>query len=645
MTFRPRLQLPVFLFLSLFFLSGWFAVASGFAESAAAVLSDTSEDFARPQDIFFSATRTKRPLRHVTDNVTVITREELDKWPVDDLDEALGLVNGIVIQDTGFMGQVATAQIHGSKANEVRVMIDDIPMNPTTSGGIADLSQIPLEIVDRIEIVKGPSSSVWGSAMGGVINIMTRRPGVNKIPKGNLRTSFGSFGTHRDKGELWGTAGPLHYYGFGSYANSGGFRPSSDELERRSFLKLEAPVGDTLRLNGSFGYDASRVSEFELWDVGSSTKRKIFTRLGSAGFTFEPNEHVRTNALYKFSERRFGKGTYLLPSFSPFQIATSRSMVHEVSVNSAFTLRPDQVIVAGADIGVDGYEDLIVRLTTTRFDIEKSTTRQGYYLNYQQTWRSLDVTVGNRLDWTNSYGASYDPSMGAAFHLPFWQTILRAGVGRAFNPPSLTDRYVSVGTTLANPDLKAENAVTYHFGFETQPMTLLHLSASFFQSFLRNSIQTIRRSDGFFQAVNLNRERRSGFETEARTGAWHGFSASYGTTYTFAIDKDTDDPIQGRPRFTQDVKLNFEKKLRGFFFNAHLAGRFVDLMQYSGFTAPVDRTMIADGKIMIRFPKVGPGNFSMMLTCKNLFNGNFSFDQAHAPLPPRSYEVGAEFQF
>ncbi|MBI3316471.1 MAG: TonB-dependent receptor [Candidatus Omnitrophica bacterium] len=610
------------------------------------VLSSQS-DFLYSKDSFFSSTRSLQALPQVTDHVTVVTREELDRWPVQDLDEALGLINGIVVQDDGHIGQNATAQIYGSKAREVRVMVDGITFNATTTGGIADLSQIPLEIVEKIEVIKGASSSVWGSAMGGVINVITRPVGKSLMPKGETTLSFGEFGTQREKGEIWGSAGPLGYYGMGSYTEAGGFRPNSDELEKRGFLKSEVTIPgiEGLSLKGSFGYSGSKVSEFDLPDLNLSAKRKVYSRYGSAGLVMEHGGNVYSEFFYKLSERTFRRDTLLLPRYTFFQVAKARSMIHEASVKNIWDITESQTLVTGADIGVEVYRDAVFRAATSPFNVNKESTRQGYFINYQLSWKNWDATLGSRLDATNSYGTYFDPSAGLVYHLPFWRSLLRGNVSRAFNAPSLVDRYLSAATTVANPDLEAEKAIVYNFGFETEPRNGILGKAVFFQTFLEDSIQTIVRSDGLRQPVNIDEERRTGFETEIGLGPWQGISGSYGTMYVLAVEPGSAGPLQSRPRFTQDIKLNYSKAFWGMILNLHLAGRYTDLVQYAGFTNPKDQAFIFDSKAVLKFPKILYGRFSVFVEGENLFNHDFSFDGSRDPNPERNFEAGAKYGF
>lgn len=620
-----------------------FAAKSLDKESKPEVL-PASTDLRYSDQYFQTATRSLQKISRVTENVEIITREELDRWPVSDLDEALGMMNGIVVQDVGNIGQTATAQIYGSKPREVRVMVDGIPFNATTTGGIADLSQIPLDMVEKIEIIKGASSSVWGSAMGGVINIITRPAGKTRIPHGEGSVSFGNFGTQRQRGEVNGALGLLHYYGFGSHLESGGFRPNSDEYEKRSFLKTDIPITDLLMASGSFGYSESKISEFELPDIGITGKRKVISRYGNAGATFSPSENFHTDFFYKISERAFRRDSLLYPSNTFFQRSKAQSLIHEISLNSVWNMTENQTLVVGSDLGVELYRDAVFRASSTPFDTNKESTRQGYFVNYQLSWKNLDTTLGTRLDATNSYGANLDPSFGLAYRLPFWKTRLKGNVSRAFNAPSLVDRYLSVGTTVANPDLEAEKAVVYNLGLETEPQKWIHGQATFFQTFLKDSIMTLRRSDGLNQPVNISKERRTGFETELKLGPWFGFTPSYGTTYVMAVD-GKGVPLMSRPRFTQDIKLNYATIIRGFDFNAHMAGRYMDLVQYSGFTPPVDKTFIFDGKISLTFPEVLYGRLGIFLLVNNLFNEDFSFDGGREPNPKRNFEGGVRFQF
>lgn len=620
--------------------------------SPAASNSDTEVWPRRPPiDIRYSdltvetASRTLQYKDRVPDQVTVITREELEKWAVRDLDEAIGMVTGVVVRNDGLLSQNATVQIHGSKPQEVRVLVDGIPFNPTSTGGIADLSQIPLGIVEKIEIIKGPSSSVWGSAMGGVINIITKPTGRRTLPAAEGEFSWGEHGLQRNGGEVSGKVGSASYYAYGSHAESEGFRPSSEELENRAFLKGEAPLSDTVKTHATFGYSGTENGEFEFPLSNSQFSRKVYSRYGSAGAQWDPSDNWHHEATYKISERRFRRDFRLLPSTNLFRYTKARSLIHEVSAQSVWGMTENQTLVAGMDVGIEGLQSAIFQFATpssngtTLNETVKGNTRQGYYLNYQATWDRFDFTLGSRLDSASGYGQNFDPSAGLVYHFPFYETNFRANVARAFNAPSLVDRYVSVGTLVANPDLEAEKAVAYNLGFDTHPVAWLNAKTFFFQTFLEDAIETLRRSDGLSQPVNLTSERRTGFESELALGPWFGFSPSYGFMAVRAVEPGHG-LVAGRPAMTQDAKLNYRVKVKDTTLNAHLAGRYTDLVTGSGATDPADQTFLFDGKISLALPKIRGARFILFLLGKNLFNQDYSVDPGNYPHPGRNFEAG-----
>lgn len=643
--FRWKPLFSVFFLILCFVPSGFGAAAPRQDHSESEVFPALNSEIIYADSVFQTATRSPQYVRRATHQVTVITREQLDAWPVSDLDEAIGYINGITVFDTGNMGQSATAQIDGSKAQEVRVLVDGITFNPTTTGGIADLSQIPLDIVEKIEVIKGPSSSAWGSATGGGINIITRPVGKTLIPTAEGTFSWGEYGTQRDRGELSGKAGPLSYYAFGSHAQSDGFRPAGKEMEKRTFFKAETALTDELKLLGSFGYSGTENGEFEFPLSASKFSRKVYSRYGKAGATWDPSDDWHHEAFYKISERKFRRDLRLLPSTDLFRFTKARSVIHEVSYQTVWELTEHQRIATGADIGVELLDASVFQFNvpgsagTTRNSNRKSSLRQGYYTNYQYSRDSWDFNAAGRLDSTNSYGQNFDPSAGVAYHLPFYGTTLRGNVARAFNAPSLVDRYVSVGTVIANPDLKAEKSVGYNLGMETSPVSWLHGKGFFFQTFLEDSIQTVRRTDGFLQPTNLSSERRTGFETETWTDSWWGFSPSYGTTYVVAEDPGKG-PVQGRPRWTQDVKLNYRKAIKEFIFNSNLAGRYTDVVTGYGTTDPTDRVFVFDGKMVLTLPPFCRSRLSLFLLGNNLLNEDFSLDTGNFPNPKRNFEAG-----
>ena len=127
------------------------------------------------ESVVVTATRVETPLREVLSSVEVIPGDELLRSPASDLGDALRLRSGVEVVRLGGPGQQTSLFLRGTDSNHTLVLVDGLRINPGTTGGAA-IQNIAPELVERVEIVKGPRSTLYGSdALGGVINVITRR--------------------------------------------------------------------------------------------------------------------------------------------------------------------------------------------------------------------------------------------------------------------------------------------------------------------------------------------------------------------------------------------------------------------------------------------------------------------------------------
>ena len=137
----------------------------------------------------------------------------------------LNTVTGVQVVIRGGPVSVSSVLIQGSAERHVLVMIDGVSQN-SLSEGIADIGAIPVQNIERIEIVKGPASSAWGSSLGGVINIITKSPDDTRKFGGTVSASIGEQNTGDYRGEVSGKVGNLGYYLSGGGIVSDGLRTS-----------------------------------------------------------------------------------------------------------------------------------------------------------------------------------------------------------------------------------------------------------------------------------------------------------------------------------------------------------------------------------------------------------------------------------
>lgn len=213
-----RVHLWVVFIWILFLPSLFFYSRPSFGQEIA--MADQQETIEAP-DVVVSATKTEMPAKHVTSAVEVITGEDLQQRNVRTVSEALRWAQGLSINQSGGFGTVANVRMRGGTPEQTLVLIDGAIVNSATSGGY-DFANLMADNIERIEILRGSQSMLWGSdAMGGVINITTKR-GRDK-PNVSAFAEYGSFNTIREGGSLAGKKGPIDFSGSITRLDTAGF--------------------------------------------------------------------------------------------------------------------------------------------------------------------------------------------------------------------------------------------------------------------------------------------------------------------------------------------------------------------------------------------------------------------------------------
>ena len=166
--------------------------------------------FYKEEELVVTPTRYPKPISQVAENVTIITAEQIESMNAHTLTDVLNTIPGIQVDIRGGPGSAATAHIQGSEFRHVLVMIDGVILN-NLSESFADISAIPVQNIERIEIIKGPASSSWGSSLGGVIDIITKAPAQTKKIEGTLSASYGERNTGDYRSEFTGKVDNFGY--------------------------------------------------------------------------------------------------------------------------------------------------------------------------------------------------------------------------------------------------------------------------------------------------------------------------------------------------------------------------------------------------------------------------------------------------
>ncbi len=198
-------------------------------------------------------TRARKSLAQTAENVSVVTADEIRFMNAHTAAEVLNTVTGVQVFLTGGPGSSATAFIQGSGSRHVAVFIDGVPLN-NLSDNAAELGSLPVQNIEKIEIIKGPASSAWGSALGGVINIITKA-GQDEGFGGVLSASSGKHDTGDFRAEASGKKVGVGYYLTAGRLQTDGFRPHNDFSGNNAYAKLSYDITGATSVIATVSYD------------------------------------------------------------------------------------------------------------------------------------------------------------------------------------------------------------------------------------------------------------------------------------------------------------------------------------------------------------------------------------------------------
>ncbi|MBL8012641.1 MAG: TonB-dependent receptor, partial [Candidatus Omnitrophica bacterium] len=277
---------------------------------------------------------------HVAENVFVMTKEDIARLPAHDLSEVLAYMPGVDVQLNGQYGQSTALSINGSYSRQVLLMIDGVPMNTQLSGQ-ANPSQIPLEMIQRIELIKGASSSSWGSGLGGVINVITYQPQDTKKIQGQWSGLVGARRTTKNSAEVSGRVDRWGYFMSGNYFDTDGISSQTDATTKNLFQKLTYSVNDQTQLLASFGYNGGDVS-FGVTPSNTTTKQPYVTRYGQLAADIA-DEDKQYHVGYKYNDQSFTSDILNGSTQAPIFSTINANVYHGLSFNHSLTMREEDV--------------------------------------------------------------------------------------------------------------------------------------------------------------------------------------------------------------------------------------------------------------------------------------------------------------
>jgi len=481
---------------------------------------EKKEDDRNPgNEIIITATKTGINKKETGSSITVITAEEIDQTKKMKVVDMLKNIPGVSVSQSSPLGGLADLYMRGTQSNHTTVLIDGVKVNdPSSPGHGFDFAHLTTDNIDRIEIVRGSQSVLYGSdAIGGVINIITKR-GEGK-PRVTIQAEGGSFKTFKESAGVSGGT-DWAYYSFNvSRTDSQGFsRTSTWRGIRRSFLKNRHDGYDTTAVSTQLGLKTIHDSWL------SMSLRFTDSKINIANGAFEEDknrtfesQNLALNIKYEIPFFNWWQSTILFSYMNQFQRDKNQPDAYEfatsyvtngdyASINytnmtfkgklmsgefkNTFKIKDIDEIIVGVSYDREyastnpyyfgwmpaqplaplPYSNPWFMLPTNPID-ETQDTWAAYAQNHLKLLKRIFIIAGVRYTKPDNFRHSIDYGVSGSFIVPFTETRFKSSVGTGYKVPSLYQQYnvFERFTQLTPGYLKPERTISYDAGIE-QPL-------------------------------------------------------------------------------------------------------------------------------------------------------------------------------
>jgi vitamin B12 transporter len=523
-----------------------------------------------PLELLITPTRTATPAKAVGSAISVITASEIERKQSKTIAEALQGVPGISISPNGGRGQTTSVFIRGAKSEHTLMLIDGVEQNdPSSTSNAYDFSRLSTDNVERIEVLRGSQSTLYGTdAIGGVINIITKKGDgpaqfTGTAEYGNHNSSFLSGGVSgsTEKLRYSATVSNDQTNGFSAFNKTRGGVETDGNRSTTFSGRLDGSITDaisaytTLRYNNSraefdgFGTDEGNINEAE----------EISTRIAATANLWDEKWTQELGASYSNIDRDIAS------SFGPSSYEGERSKIDWVH-----TIKPiTRHIITG---GVETEQDRFI----SDFDGKQSNRNHAAFL--QDQWNVMDnlyITFGGRFDHNEAFGNKSTYRIAPAYTVDATGTLLKASYGTGFKAPSLFQLYSFFGNRNLNP----ETSKGFDAGFE-QPLLdgRLRFGSSVFQLDIEDLIDYSFATNAY---VNVGSAKTHGLESFIHYAPMASLSFALTHTYTLAEDETDDSELLRRPRHSFALDSNW---------NVTDAVRLGASLNYVGVRTDIDET-------------------------------------------------------
>ncbi len=603
----------------------------GYGQEKPALIESKPTDIS---EIVIYETRLQLPGSLKNRNLQILDKEQIKQLPVRSVNELLAYVSGVDVRQRGPFGTQADLSIDGGSFEQNLVLLNGQKISDPQTGHNSLNIPVPMEAIERIEVVRGPSARLYGvNSLTGVVNIVTKNPQKN----GLFAHVYGGSSFEKDTetghdqwfngrgfqlGGSWVEKKHNHLI-FGSQESGNGYRYNTDFHNSKLFYQGNIQPNDrnTVMVLGGLVRSSFGANGFYASPIDKEAKEIVNTYLLSLS-----SKHLVSDALtiapsiayrYNYDDYRFYR----------YDLSKARSQHYSNALTSDIKANYQTdygVLSMGAEMR---YEEI----NSSNIG-EHSRSNYGLFAEFKREFfKRLDVNAGAYVNYNSFYGWQVFPGVDASYRVTDqWQALF--SVGSSQRIPSFTDLYLNQKPNLGNPHLKPESAYQIEGGirFKTENLSA---NAFLFYRDIDQFIDWVRADETLsWQTDNAASNRTTGFNTSVKY-RWNRPAAfwDFGVSYTYLSPKI--EAPKGLSKYTVESfkhqivsTINYRNKQ----WSAMLANRYNERLSYKSY-------FLTDARVGYDLKK-----YHVYLDAQNIFNVTY-VEAGAVPMPGRWFTLGVKF--
>lgn len=593
-----------------------------------------AQDTTSIQAVIINQNRLQIPFNKDNRNIEILTAEQIKQLPARNLNEVLGLLNGVDLRQRGPFGTQADISIDGGSFDQTLVLVNGAKVSDPQTGHHSLNLPIPLDAIERIEVLRGAAARIYGvNALTGAVNIITRTV-TNTAVQANVYA--GSSFKDRDEEQK-----PGIYNMAGAQVGASWY---SEKQQHQVFYSKDKSNGqryntasdnDKVFYQGAAKLDAANAIEW----MGSY----IYNTFGANGYYAAPgdreaNETVETvfasvNSKHQISERfflsprisdRYNEDFY---AYTPNAVSKHYNNTLSAELNSRYS-------TAAGDFGF-GLESRFERINSSNMGNHERNNHGAYAEFRTERIKNFMLNVGAYLNYNTQYGWQLYPGFDLGYSItPHWKVVVNAGSSQRI--PTFTDLYINQATSTGNRNLmpedawQAEGAVKYN-----SPSIVAHVG--YFYRQINNFVDWVRYTDqGPYQSENLGENQIRGINANISYSIPSAdalkFRINAGYNYLDPTFKSQENTIsryraENLKHQAKLILMAYEQR-----WNASVANRYNQRVSNSSY-------FLTDLRVGYNFPLI-----AVYADAQNIFDVTY-IESGAIPMPGRWYTLGLKYQW